>query len=44
LKFTFLVHGEIEAMETLKSKLEEKGANNVFIPDYMESFELFSGI
>ena len=44
LKFTFLVHGEIEAMQTLKSKLEEKGAHNVFIPDYMESFELFSGI
>jgi metallo-beta-lactamase family protein len=44
MKFTFLVHGEIEAMETLKSKLEEKGAKNVLIPDYMESFELFSGI
>ncbi|WMN11650.1 MBL fold metallo-hydrolase [Marivirga salinae] len=44
LKFTFLVHGEVEAMEALKNKLEEKEVNNVFIPDYMESFELFSGI
>lgn len=44
LKLTFLVHGEIEALQTLKRKLEDKGANNIFIPDYMESFELFSGI
>lgn len=44
LKLTFLVHGEPEAMITLKSKLEDQGVNNVFIPDYMESFELFSGI
>ncbi|SMG40147.1 metallo-beta-lactamase family protein [Marivirga sericea] len=44
LKLTFLVHGEPEAMDVLKTKLEEQGAKNVFIPDYMESFELFSGI
>jgi len=44
LKFTFLVHGEIEAMATLKNKLEQKGIKNIFMPDYMESFELFSGI
>lgn len=43
-KLTFLVHGELEAMEGLKIKMEEKGVNNVFIPDYLESFELFSGI
>lgn len=44
LKLTFLVHGEPEALTALKAKLEEQGAKNVFIPDYMESFELFSGI
>lgn len=44
LKFTFLVHGELEAMKVLKSKLEDTGAKNIFIPDYLESFELFSGI
>jgi metallo-beta-lactamase family protein len=44
VKLTFLVHGEQEAMQVLKAKLEEKGANNVFTPDYMESFELFSVI
>ncbi|MBK6264847.1 MBL fold metallo-hydrolase [Marivirga sp. S37H4] len=43
-KYTFIVHGEIRAAEALKSKLENAGAKNVFIPDYLESFELFSGI
>jgi metallo-beta-lactamase family protein len=44
IKLTFLVHGEPKAMEVLKTKLEDQGARNVFIPDYMDSFELFSGI
>jgi metallo-beta-lactamase family protein len=43
-KFTFIVHGELEPAGVLKGKLEEKGAHNVFIPDYLESFELFKNI
>ncbi len=43
-KFTFIVHGEKEPAGVLKAKLEGIGANNVFIPDYLESFELFKNI
>jgi len=44
LKFTFIVHGELEAMKHLKNELEQSGHKNIFIPDYLESFELFTGI
>ena len=44
-KYTFIVHGEKEAAFGLKDSLEkELNANNVFVPDYLESFELFNGI
>lgn len=43
-KMTFLVHGEEEAMTALKNKLEENGNQNVIIPEYLETFELFDGL
>lgn len=43
-KYTFIVHGEQDAAEALKVKLSEAGASNIFIPKYLESFELFRGI
>lgn len=43
-KYTFIVHGEKDAAEILKSKLSDTGASNILIPNYLESFELFKGI
>lgn len=44
-KMTFVIHGEEESSRVLAKKLEEDlGFNNVFIPEYLESFELFQGI
>jgi metallo-beta-lactamase family protein len=44
-KITFIVHGEIESAEALKKKIEDKYEwNNVIIPDYLESYKLFSHI
>lgn len=43
-KRTFLVHGEEKATETLALLLKEKLDWNTIQPNYMESFELFSGI
>lgn len=37
---TFLVHGEPESLEALRSKIEDKLKWNVVIPKYMEKFEL----
>lgn len=42
-KRTFLIHGEKEGTQALKSKLEEKNWN-VTIPDYLESLTLFDHI
>jgi metallo-beta-lactamase family protein len=43
-KFTFLVHGELEAANEMKKLLAERSLPNLIIPDYLESFELFQGI
>ncbi|MFN4085476.1 MAG: MBL fold metallo-hydrolase RNA specificity domain-containing protein [Spirosomataceae bacterium] len=40
LKKVFLVHGELTSMENFKGILEEKGYNQVCIPDYFDSFTL----
>ena len=44
-KMTFIVHGEFESATAFsKSIKKEFGWNNVYIPDYLESYELFDGI
>jgi metallo-beta-lactamase family protein len=43
-KKTLIIHGEKAAALGLQSALEEKGWNNVIVPDYLESFHLFEGI
>lgn len=43
-KTTFLIHGEEQALLALKNKLDAAGNQNVIIPHYMESFELFNGL
>ncbi|MBN8653065.1 MAG: MBL fold metallo-hydrolase [Cytophagales bacterium] len=42
-KFTFITHGEKTSAETFAEKIKAKGWN-VIVPEYLESFELFSGI
>ncbi len=39
-KKVFLTHGEIEAAESLKKKIEERFGWSVVIPKYLESFDL----
>lgn len=43
-KITFLVHGEKQASEKLAGILKDKFEWNTICPQYLESFELFSGI
>jgi metallo-beta-lactamase family protein len=43
-KRTFIVHGEPEASETLAQLLKSELGWNPIVPEYLESFELFSGI
>ncbi|EON75363.1 Metallo-beta-lactamase family protein, RNA-specific [Lunatimonas lonarensis] len=43
-KMAFMVHGEKEASQALAGLLKERHGWNTLLPDYMESFELFSGI
>ncbi|MDA0195172.1 MAG: MBL fold metallo-hydrolase [Bacteroidetes bacterium] len=44
-KRTFVVHGEKENSEGLASKIRlEKGWDNVIVPQYLESLEIFEGI
>jgi len=40
VKGMFLVHGEYETQVAFKTKLENKGFNNIFIPDQHEKIEL----
>jgi metallo-beta-lactamase family protein len=42
-KWTFVVHGEKESATTLKQELEARNWN-AFVPEYLESFQLFQGI
>lgn len=43
-KMTFITHGEIKAAEALQNKIKSTYNWNCFIPEYLESFELFSSI
>ncbi|MTI39463.1 MBL fold metallo-hydrolase RNA specificity domain-containing protein [Fulvivirga lutimaris] len=44
-KMTFVVHGEVENSIALANYLRmDSGWDNVYIPNYLESFELFRGI
>lgn len=43
-KMTFITHGELNASIALKEKIENTMKWNCFIPEYLETFELFSGI
>ncbi|MEQ9208737.1 MAG: MBL fold metallo-hydrolase RNA specificity domain-containing protein, partial [Pseudomonadales bacterium] len=44
-KMTFIVHGEVENSIALANYLRiDQGWDNVYIPNYLESFELFRGI
>jgi metallo-beta-lactamase family protein len=43
-KKTLIIHGEHASAQGLKAGLEELGWNNVMVPDYLESFQLFEGI
>lgn len=43
-KISFVVHGEIEAAVALKSHIENELGWNAMIPEYLESYMLFTGI
>lgn len=43
-KFTFVIHGEQESSEALSSLLSPVIPQNIIVPNYLETFELFSGI
>ena len=43
-KMTFVIHGEPESANHLKQAIESDLGWNVTVPNYLESFELFSGI
>lgn len=43
-KMTFITHGEEKAAMALKHKIENELSWNCFIPEYLESVELFSSI
>ncbi len=43
-KRTFVVHGEPEASEALRSTIEHQLKWNAFCPQYLETFELFENI
>jgi metallo-beta-lactamase family protein len=43
-KMTFVTHGEIRAAEVLQNKIMTTYGWNCTIPEYLESFELFSSI
>lgn len=43
-KNTFIVHGEKESSQALAETIKEKLGWNTFIPQYLESYQLFDGI
>ncbi|MGE0772278.1 MAG: MBL fold metallo-hydrolase RNA specificity domain-containing protein [Cyclobacteriaceae bacterium] len=43
-KFTFLTHGELSAATALQQRIMEALGWRTFVPEYLESFELFTGI
>jgi len=43
-KMTFVVHGEMEACVAMKNHIKKKLGWNVMVPEYLESYRLFTGI
>ncbi len=43
-KMTFVIHGEPESADHLRSEIEHHFKWNVTVPEYLENFELFQGI
>lgn len=43
-KMTFVVHGEIDAAVAFRDYIKSTKGWNAFVPEYLESFKLFSGI
>jgi metallo-beta-lactamase family protein len=43
-KMTFVVHGEPESADYLRSNIAHTFGWNVFTPEYLENYELFDGI
>ncbi|MGI9541722.1 MAG: MBL fold metallo-hydrolase RNA specificity domain-containing protein [Cyclobacteriaceae bacterium] len=43
-KYTFVVHGEVESATALADSLKQDFQWNAVVPDYLESFQLFSNI
>ena len=43
-KYTFIIHGEVESATALADTLRQDFQWNAVVPDYLESFQLFSNI
>lgn len=43
-KMTFVVHGEIDACVSMRDYIKKELGWNVVVPEYLESYKLFSGI
>lgn len=43
-KMTFIIHGEVHAAEALQDKIKSTYNWNCIVPEYLESFELFTSI
>ena len=43
-KMTFVVHGEVNSAKVMRQKIEDDLGWNAFVPNYLESVKLFSGI
>jgi metallo-beta-lactamase family protein len=43
-KMTFVVHGEIDACVAMRDHIKKELGWNAMVPEYLESYKLFSGI
>jgi len=43
-KMTFIVHGEIDAAVAMQNYIKDKLGWNAMVPEYLESYKLFTGI
>jgi len=43
-KYTFIIHGEQESSEALSKLLSPELPQNIIVPDYLETFQLFNNI
>jgi metallo-beta-lactamase family protein len=41
---TFVVHGEVKSSRAFAEKINKEMKWNTYVPNYMESFELFKSI